>query len=314
LYFIPGTQLEQLEASQRFKKEYENSYGPLHLNIFNGTFNGACSAAQTELKPLLVYLESSEHDDAAVFNQKILCDSALIQLLNDKFIVWAASSSTFEGSKVSDKLHVAGFPFVGVYTFVHNRLNSLLKLERLYSLDLTLKKIRAAGKAAEASLFQIKKEREAQLATQRLKQEQDRAFFESLRIDQQKEQQKKREEEKSKVKEEELFRENNLLAQARTRNLIKLPEEPEQHTPGAIELRIHFPNGSSSSRRFNESDKILHVYHFAAGELIEDGKCLIKNFSLCSSFPKKTFEDKSQTLKEVGFTPRMSLYLINEDD
>jgi hypothetical protein len=72
--------------------------------------------------------------------------------------------------------------------------------------------------------------REAQLATQRLKQEQDRAFFESLRIDQQKvrlfalqtggtscysftnkkEQQKKREEEKSKVKEEELFRENNV--------------------------------------------------------------------------------------------------------
>ena len=58
-------------------------------NFHIGSYESALSLAKEQMKPLLVVLISSEHDDAAAFKKETLCDTDLLSTLENKnFIIW----------------------------------------------------------------------------------------------------------------------------------------------------------------------------------------------------------------------------------
>lgn len=58
-------------------------------NFHIGSYESALSLAKEQMKPLLVVLISSEHDDAAAFKKETLCDTDLLTTLENKnFITW----------------------------------------------------------------------------------------------------------------------------------------------------------------------------------------------------------------------------------
>jgi FAS-associated factor 2 len=56
-----------LEDVLKFKEDFERKYGGVHPTLYQGSYSQAIEEAKTEMKSLLVYLHSSEHEDAEQF-------------------------------------------------------------------------------------------------------------------------------------------------------------------------------------------------------------------------------------------------------
>lgn len=104
---------------------------------------------------------------------------------------------------------------------------------------------------------------------QQIRQEQDTAYEESLRADQEKER-KKREERQKCEQEEKLKKDKVQQEQAQRDKLLRLkvdlassiPQEPPQNHPDAIRVLIKLPNGTRLERRFVRSVSIKYLVFF----------------------------------------------------
>ena len=65
--------------------------------------------------------------------------------------------------------------------------------------------------------------------------------------------------------------------------------------PDATKLRLQLPNGSKLDRRFLATASLQDVRNFV-DVYLGDNEIPIESYSLSTNFPRKTFEDHSQTL------------------
>lgn len=56
-----------LQDVLKFKEEFESKYGRIHPTFYQGSYSQAIEDAKKELRFLLVYLHSSEHEDTEQF-------------------------------------------------------------------------------------------------------------------------------------------------------------------------------------------------------------------------------------------------------
>eukprot|EP00930_Biecheleria_cincta_P003046 TRINITY_DN103987_c0_g1_i1.p1 TRINITY_DN103987_c0_g1~~TRINITY_DN103987_c0_g1_i1.p1 ORF type:complete len:283 (+),score=78.89 TRINITY_DN103987_c0_g1_i1:25-849(+) len=191
------------------------------------------------------------------------------------------------------------------------------------------------GAAAAGSLIAGGTSRaEAQAAEQedaveraRLRDEQHAEYEESLRIDRERAAEKalrEKEEEEQKRREAEEQRSREMQAEAelkakedRVSKILDeaqqmLPPEPPESEDGRLQVLIRTPDGRRLKRAFSLQNSIGQVYAFAN---VEGGEVLAsRDYMLVANMPRRTYEDRSASLKEAGLQGQCALLVEFLDD
>jgi len=172
----------------------------------------------------------------------------------------------------------------------------------------------------------LSKEQEEREARQRLLEEQDQAYQESLARDKAKEEQQRQEEDrlrweqlmKEREEEEQELADAIHLSESLThmsqkerdirRRLAELPPEPSESDPSAVHLVIQLPSGRIE-RFFRLNSTFYEVKIFVASRTLEEfgGLKLPENYNLVTDFPRRVWDNLGLKLYDAGFQKRQLL-------
>ncbi len=236
-----------------FCSEFESRYGTDHPPFFMGSYAQALEEAKKELKFLMVYLHSEDHQDTDGFCRGTLCHPRVVEYMRNNMLLWACSVRLPEGGRVSEALRECGYPFLAVIVLRQSRMVVEALLEWL---EVTVREYEAFIVAARA-------ERDERNFNREIRSEQEAAFAETLRQDQEKEQERRRleqerEEEAARLRAEEEEERRKAEEEAERKAKIRrmkidlvdnIPDEPEPSCPDAIRILIKLPGGQRLERR-----------------------------------------------------------------
>lgn len=167
---------------------------------------------------------------------------------------------------------------------------------------------------------------EEALERARLREEQQAEYEESLRIDRERAAEKalrqKEEEERQRQESEELeskVKQAEAEEQAKKEKMTQILQEAQQMLPpepaadeAILQFLIRTPDGRRLKRAFNSENTIGQVYAFV---LIEGGEALqSRSFRLVETMPRRTYEDREQTLAAAGLKGQCTLLVEVTDD
>uniref|UniRef100_A0A8C8C646 FAS-associated factor 2 n=1 Tax=Oncorhynchus tshawytscha TaxID=74940 RepID=A0A8C8C646_ONCTS len=220
-----------------FIHSFEEKYGRSHPVFYQGTYSQALNDAKRELRYLLVYLHGEDHQDTDQFCRSTLCTEEVLTFLNTRMLFWACSTSRPEGYRVSQALRENTYPFLAM----------IMLKDRKMTVDL-LNQLTFIMEANQTYLMSERLEREERNQTQVLRAQQDEAYLESLRADQEKDRRKREEQEKVQA-EEEKVRQTVLAEERRRRTLEEEKElkseclpEPPADDPDSVKIVFKLPN------------------------------------------------------------------------
>lgn len=155
----------------------------------------------------------------------------------------------------------------------------------------------------EAFIVAARADRAERHMNQTIRQEQDAAFQETLRQDQERER-IKQEAEEAKKREEEAEQQRvraeqdrkERIAKAKIECAVRIPSEPEKTDPNVVRILIKLPEGQRLERRFlkTHSLKYLYYYVFCHPDSPDD-------FDITTNFPRKVLNCKPKHLiDEIG--------------
>jgi len=317
-----GTEDDGQSSTRRFITNYENVYGQIHPNFFNGPFKTAIEYSNRELKLLIVYLHSELHHHTPDFCRNTLNSPALKLFLDEHFIVWGGSiNQTGEAMQVSHTLSASAYPFIGVlgtmtstaYFTVLDRIHGNIPPEELIT------RLTNLLEAHSTTIAITRADREERETNRRLREEQDRAYKESLALDQEKE--RKRKEEEKKKEEEKLAKEREELEKRMKEDQLKqdlerkrnnLPSEPSSDDSKSIsKVRITLPNGTRLERKFLQTEKLSTLYDFVDINFLENSH-FEGEYVLEKNYPKVRFSNRNMTLQEAGLGGQVVLFVAEK--
>jgi len=313
--------MDPTENVASFIRDYDQTYGSQHPTFYVGTYSQALNEAKKELKFVIVYLHGSEHQDTERFCRETLSDPEVIQFINDNCLFWACSVNSAEGYRVSQSLRENTYPFFAVVVQREYRMTVVGRIEGLVSSQVLLERLQAIMSDNEAYLVVARAERQERNLTQALRQEQDEAYLESLRADQQKEENKRRqrllEEERLRElqqQEEDQQNKQQELIQRKLDAVNFVPDEPSAETSGCCRILVRLPNGLKFERRFQRTVHTLKDLYYFILALPESPY----QFEMATSFPKRTLPwqpdlDTYPTLAEVGLGASETLLVLDLD-
>ncbi|GFY66299.1 FAS-associated factor 2 [Trichonephila inaurata madagascariensis] len=272
-----------------FIQNFEEMYGRDHPIFYRGTYYQAVNDAKQDLKFLLVYLHGDDHQDTDEFCRTVLRGAEVVNFINSSFLFWACSVNSPEGYRVSQALRENTYPFLAVIVLRDNQMTVVARLEGPTDPDVLIRRLRLIMNDNEASLIAARLERQERSMTQTIRQQQDEAYKESLKADQEKER-RKREEQEVKAQQEREER-NKLLEEQKRKEDIKrqkidlasqIPEEPPLEHPNTIRLMIKLPAGTRLERRFRREESLKFLYYFVFCHP-ESPDC----FQVVTNFPRR---------------------------
>ncbi|KAG8193802.1 hypothetical protein JTE90_029536 [Oedothorax gibbosus] len=252
-----------------FIQAYEDKYGCDHPVFYRGTYYQAVNDAKQDLKFLLIYLHGDDHQDTDVFCRNVLCNPEVVHFVNSSFLFWACSVNSPEGYRVSQALRENTYPFLAVIVLRDNRMTVVARLEGPTEPEILVRRLRLIMNDNEASLIAARLERHERSMTQTIRQQQDEAYKESLKADQEKER-KRREEQEARAKVE-MEERNKIIEEEKKKEEIRrqkieladqIPEEPPVEHSNAIRLMIKLPAGTRLERRFRRDESLKFLYYF----------------------------------------------------
>jgi len=299
-----------------FSESFTNRYGHCHPMFFHGTLDAAIREATLrpakDRKLLALYLH---HDDSVlsnIFCTQILCTEAIVNLLSINFVTW--------GWDVTHESNRQMLLTSANKSFGPPGVSAIRQIEKdRYPVIIVVSRVRAATEICDIiygtngvddimsrllhvlEIFRTQqstdvREEEEREARERVIQEQNEAYQESLRADIAKEEAKKASELQKKREEDEKMAALAFADAQRRSVLDTLPSEPG---PGCTEpicvLRCRFPNGKIGSRKFLQSTKlkILFDYLFSEGFSKDEYKILF-------SHPKRDLTEFHQEEDLIG--------------
>ncbi|OWF50061.1 FAS-associated factor 2-like [Mizuhopecten yessoensis] len=275
---------------ERFLAKYNELYGDEHPAFYRGSYSQALNDAKRELRFLLVYLHGDDHQDTHSFCRNTLGNPDVRDFINGRVLFWACNTNSPEGYRVSRALRENTYPFLALVVLRQNKMTVVARIEGPVDGQELTEKLERVMTDNETSLIAARAEREERNFTQTLRREQDEAYLESLRADQEKERTRrgdleKLEQEKQKVVDAEMERQRMLeereLRKEDLRNSI--PPEPAADHPDRVQIVLKLPHGDRVQRRFLKSDSLKHLYHFAfCHEQCPD------DFHIVTNFPRRT--------------------------
>lgn len=327
-YLIYGSDSEEYRR-QREPGYAATKFADLMSDTPVGEYQEKCSyssvlqKAKNDLKFLLVYLHSKEHDLSDNFVQKVLCSEKFTGFLSerrDELLFWGASVEYSEGFQCSDILQAYSFPFVSLLVYKQGDARNISGMKivlRQYdfpelavsspqfnitaAVDNFVKNLELVIRKENALLLQLKQEKVQREMERSLREQQDQAYEESLRKDRLKAEQ----EEQKRLEEErrlELERQKEeALKERRAVCISRLKPEPEVGAENVIRIVFRMPSGKRVERRFHKDDntKVDDLYCFIGSlEEMDD----VGDFNLCFGYPKVSLDEKERLLKDVeGF-------------
>lgn len=302
-----------------FIRLYEENYGYDHPVFYQGTYSQALNDAKQELRFLLVYLHCEEHQDTAKFCRHTLPHREVISYVNSNMLFWACSVTTSEGYRVSQALRENGYPFLAVIVLHDGRMTVVGRLEGPVEPDELIARLQTIVADNEVALIAARAERVELNFNQTLRQQQDQAYLESLRADQEKERRRceereRREGEARQQREKELEEQYHKeeIQRQKIEYQKRIPDEPPSDHPEAVHIVIKLPNGMRLERRFLQSHSLEAVFYYVFCHPASPN-----TFEIATNFPKRVLNcapregSHIQTLEEAGLRCREVLFVYD---
>lgn len=186
------------DAAARFKREFDEEYGPNDLPFFEGGVAQAHDQAKKELKFLLVILLSAEHDDTATFVRDTLLAPEVVNFIKDpssNIILWGGNVIDSEAYQVSTEYTCTKFPFTALVCLTpkegSTRMGIVKRLTGPMSANDYLAALQSAMEKYGSDMEGVRAERTANEVARSLRNEQDSAYERSLAIDRERAREKK---------------------------------------------------------------------------------------------------------------------------
>lgn len=327
---IPDNINDEINGTINFSKEFEIRYGPSHPNFFNGKFEDAikesCLTSAKDRKLLGVYLHHDNSVLSNVFCTHLLGCETVLQLLAENFIVYGWDF-TFESNK--DKFLNTVQSTLGVMasetirTIDIDTFPVLIIIMRLRSAtdiftivrgnvgvnDLLTSLIHAVDVFQDQRRIDINAEEERQ-ARELVKQEQDKAYQESLDADRAKEEAKllqiKIEKQLKEKAENERILEEARKESIRTLVESSLPAEPDETIDNIYKIKVRIPGGKLLERRFLHDTKLQILFNYLIVEGYPNDE-----YKILSSWPRRdlTTLDTNLSFSDLKFHQQETLIL-----
>ncbi|KAI9143778.1 hypothetical protein BKA69DRAFT_1164842 [Paraphysoderma sedebokerense] len=284
----------------RFTREFEETYGSVHPDFFQNGYNQALEQMKQDLRFLVVYLHSEEHDNTDDFCRKTLSSAQFVDFVRQQNILfWAGNVKEGDAFQVGITLGATTFPFLAVVALVNppsggTKPAVVARIEGPTSTEDLVARIKAAMDRHELLMATVRAERAERDSARILREQQDQAYQESLRKDQERERKQREERERQRREEEEkekafkikkdrldvcifvivssvlcspdsiMFTNSGSQARKsrRQRLLASLPAEPEAGTPNTTRIQFRLPDGSRHQRCFNTTDAVKLLYNY----------------------------------------------------
>uniref|UniRef100_T1HYR7 UAS domain-containing protein n=4 Tax=Rhodnius TaxID=13248 RepID=T1HYR7_RHOPR len=187
----------------KFIAYFNETYSRNHPVFYQGSYAQALNDAKQELKFLVVYLHKENNSDCASFCRDCLTDPEVVDYINSNTLFWACSVDTGEGERVSHTLKISSvFPFIAVIILKDSKMTLVARMEGPTNNSELVSRLGAVVSANITFLDAARSERIARSLTQTIRREQDAAYLESLRADQEKERRRHEELERKRRQEE----------------------------------------------------------------------------------------------------------------
>lgn len=306
-----------------FIQMFEEKYGRTHPVFYQGTYSQALNDAKQELRFLLVYLHGEDHQDSDEFCRNTLCTTEVTQFVNSRMLFWACSTNKPEGFRVSQALRENTYPFLAMIMLKDRRMTVVGRLEGLIQPQDLINQLTFIMEANQTYLVSERLEREERNQTQVLRQQQDEAYLQSLRADQEKERKRREKQEQKRQEEEEVQlrlqaeeRKKRNLQEEKERRSECLPAEPESDHPDSLKIIFKLPNDTRVERRFlfTQSLSVIHDFLFSLKEAPE-------HFQIVANFPRRVLPclpteegPVPPTLQEAGLSRSQLLFVQDLTD
>ncbi|KAJ1305126.1 hypothetical protein OPQ81_000163 [Rhizoctonia solani] len=255
-------------------------------NFFIGSYEEALRVAQRELRVLCVILVSEEHDDVAQFKRHVLADEEVVNILTDNnFVIWGGDVRDREAYQASLKLAATTYPFAAFVsllpppttrsssTSTASQLSIVSRLNPLSPAAFITHITHTVIPRTQPFLQRLRTAEQQRVRERQLREDQDRAFEESMRRDGERiraarerereaEARAAQEAERKRLKQEEQDlrerrrRDREVWRRWARRNLV--PEEPSQ----GVRVTVRIPSGQRRMRVFPVSAPVKAVYAF----------------------------------------------------
>lgn len=186
------------DAAARFKREFEEEYGPNDLPFFEGGVAQAHDIAKKDLKFLLVILLSPEHDDTISFIRDTLLAPEVVNFIKDpssNIVLWGGNVLDSEAYQVSTEYTCTKFPFTALVCLTpkegSTRMGIVKRLTGSMPANDYLSALQGAMEKYGADMDGVRAERTAQEFSRSLRDQQDSAYERSLAIDRERAREKK---------------------------------------------------------------------------------------------------------------------------
>jgi len=306
-----------------FCREWEESYGALHPVFNRGSYSQVLEEAKRELKFLMVYLHCDEHQDTNRFCTEVLSNPLVVdQVAANNIIFWGCKVSRPEGYRVSQALRENTYPFLAMIVLRQNRMVVVGRQEGMVQADTLVQWVQDTITDFEAFIVAARAERDERNLDREIRSEQEAAFAETLRRDQEREQRareqeevdRKEEEERERLRREELDR-KDMIVRMKVELASEIPEEPEVGTEDTVRVLIKLPGGQRLERRFLLSHSLKHIYYFVFCHPDSPDQ-----FDIVTNYPRRTLACKpsqaqpnTPSLKEAGFGKSEMLFVADLD-
>ena len=248
---------------RQFCSEFNQKYGAAQPPFFLGTYSQVLEEAKKELKFLMVYLHSEDHQDSDEFCSNTLCNPEVVDYLTENFICWGCSVNRQEGYRVSEALRESTYPFLAIIVLRQNRMVVVGRQEGGIQPAPLLQWMEKTIRDYEAFIVAARADRDERNFNREIRSEQEAAFEETLRQDQENETRRVEEERRRQAEEtekqlaEEEERRKVEAEHQRKSEILRLkqelvseiPEEPDNNSTEAVRVLIKLPEGQRLERR-----------------------------------------------------------------
>jgi FAS-associated factor 2 len=295
-----------------FIDQFEKNFGYLHPHLERSTYSQVLQKAKEEYRFVIIFLFKDGDEHCLTFCRNCLCNPEVAEHMNSNALFWGCSVDKPEGYKVSNILRERMFPSLSVIGLRDNKMTVIGRLEGPHEAAELIERLNVIFAENERFLNAARRDADDRKVSRLIRSEQDDAFLQSLKADQEKAKKKADEEAELVRIEQQACDERREKAHKRKEmKLLKktlresFPEEPATSEAEAFPLAFKLPSGDRLNRIFRDTDRLLSVRNFIFAQ-----KEAPKKFDIVKSFPRKALpnpdhcsdQDLNMSLEQFGLT------------
>ncbi|PHH68011.1 hypothetical protein CDD80_316 [Ophiocordyceps camponoti-rufipedis] len=267
------------DTAARFKREFDEEYGPNELPFFEGGLAQAHDLAKKDVKFLLMLLMSPEHDDTASFVRETLLSADVVDFVRNPangIILWGGNVLDSEAYQAATEYNCTKFPFSALVCLTPKegsaRMGVVKRVTGPVPAGAYLSELQGAMEKYGADLESVRAERTAQEVARTLRTEQDSAYERSLAIDRERAREK-REAAAAAAEADRREREEAEAAAAKEQKrrqwrawrASRVGPEPAAEEKKVVRIALKMPEASGAGRivrRFAHDSSVEELYAF----------------------------------------------------